>query len=790
MIKKLKLKRKLAVLLVLTVIFANIMTVFASEETGEIEGQSAVGETEVESQVESELESLESEDIREVDVIIPEEESEVVENSREVEKDSEKEETEVGGTVEQNGDVQVLSLGRLNPSPGPNPGHNNDPWTSTKNNSLNFFVNLAGDVLDSKAGAGQHAASLFTSALTSQYSVDGNRLQQSVYNSSYYKVINTAYDAIVGQDSSSYASIDGEIRNVLSSYISFPSDASILANVKSQVDSGTRIQTVNGTYVSSSLIADDYYDVYWYVLKEANDFWHVDGILVQKKEPQAKTYDVTYSWTAVIPEDLESVDADLATSLTLEQKSLPNTVTYREDDTVIVDTTYRTGDTVSNDLSNSYEWVFSGWDKSGTFNITEDTNIAGTWTLRNKDNPVEKVSYTYEWSMEDPDNPGNFLECDDLVDYTGDTVVLPTGGTVDKNTTVTVDTTYTKDTEIRLLSGGNHYYTFTGWNKEDFTITGDTVISGQWELTKVNYTINYLDYDNGNQLISPVTGTVLKGTEFNWYGSYYRDSINLDGKKFFFEITADPNIGEGIELKEDYTVDLYYRLRAHVVVHYKIKGTGTPLRDSYGTVLYGHGNKFDPSTVKYDALEFGDKTYVYDSASIDSLEPIDVEKDTIITLYYTEKIEEVPEPPVEEPEIFFTITHRYKIKDTDTELMEKWELDVKEGESWKFSKAPETIAVGDKVYELVEVTGAELEGDEIAENLTRTAWYTEKVTPQPEQTEQTEQPEQPEQPKQENSVESHIDAPKTGDTTNLVLFSVVFVIALGAILVLVYKKRK
>jgi len=53
-----------------------------------------------------------------------------------------------------------------------------------------------------------------------------------------------------------------------------------------------------------------------------------------------------------------------------------------------VDTTYKAGDTVA-ETNVTYEgknyprgtWTFNGWDKNGTLNITEDTEIIGTWTF-------------------------------------------------------------------------------------------------------------------------------------------------------------------------------------------------------------------------------------------------------------------------------------------------------------------------------------------------------------------------------------------------------------------------
>ena len=51
-------------------------------------------------------------------------------------------------------------------------------------NGLNFYINLAGDILDTTDSSGHYPKSLFTSALTSSYTVDGSELEKSVKNSS------------------------------------------------------------------------------------------------------------------------------------------------------------------------------------------------------------------------------------------------------------------------------------------------------------------------------------------------------------------------------------------------------------------------------------------------------------------------------------------------------------------------------------------------------------------------------------------------------------------------------
>ena len=231
-------------------------------------------------------------------------------------------------------------------------------------NSLNFYINLAGDVLDTKEGSGHYYASRFTSALTSTYSVDGSGLEAAVMKHPDYVYISNYYDGIVGANESDYARIDGEIRNILSSYIDVPSDSDILTNVKTQIQNGTKINDINGAMISDSLVSTDYFNVYWYVLKEGNSEWHVDGILEKKDIPTVNTFLVEYSWKTIGGPGLPS------------SYEVPATVEYAEGDVVDIDTTYTEGMEIHVDGG---KYVFSGWNIEESFEIHSDNSIYGEW---------------------------------------------------------------------------------------------------------------------------------------------------------------------------------------------------------------------------------------------------------------------------------------------------------------------------------------------------------------------------------------------------------------------------
>lgn len=289
------------------------------------------------------------------DIIIP-----IIGDDENAIEEETKEEIEEVNEIEEEVEVDEIDL-QKGPWEPEKPKHND-----FQVNSLNFYINLAGDVLDTKEGSGHYYATRFTSALTSTYSVDGSGLEAAVMAHPDYEYISSYYDGILGDDESDYVRIDGEIRNVLSSFISVPSDSDILANVKTQIQNGTKINDINGAMISDSLVSTDYFNVYWYVLKEGNSEWHVDGILEKKDIPTVNTYVVDYQWDITGGPGLPS------------SYEVPVTVEYAEGDMVTIDTTYTEGMEISVDGG---KYVFSGWDQKENFEIHDDNTIYGEWNF-------------------------------------------------------------------------------------------------------------------------------------------------------------------------------------------------------------------------------------------------------------------------------------------------------------------------------------------------------------------------------------------------------------------------
>ena len=105
-------------------------------------------------------------------------------------------------------------------------------------------------------------------------------------------------------------------------------------------------------------------------------------------------------------------------------------------------------------------YSFSGWNKSGTFNITSDTSITGRWTQKSK------LSVTYSWTNAP----------------TGMTSTVPAKVTgLMPNETVAVDSKYTNKSAYKDTTN-KKYYKFSGWNKSgEFNISSNTSISGSWD---------------------------------------------------------------------------------------------------------------------------------------------------------------------------------------------------------------------------------------------------------------------------------------------------------------------
>ncbi len=109
------------------------------------------------------------------------------------------------------------------------------------------------------------------------------------------------------------------------------------------------------------------------------------------------------------------------------------------------------------------------------FSITGDTVIKGSWRFA-----LDTYTVSYEW---------------DGTVYPS-SAVLPATQTYSHGDPVTVAAGY------EPVHADNGTYTFVGWDKENFSITGDTVIKGSWTFAlDTQYTVTYhANYEGADPL--------------------------------------------------------------------------------------------------------------------------------------------------------------------------------------------------------------------------------------------------------------------------------------------------
>lgn len=134
----------------------------------------------------------------------------------------------------------------------------------TDNISTSFYVQRFGAQMDENGNVSSRETKYFTPVLYKSNLEAGRR--------------NTSY-SIVYQEG--VVSSDDVIKEVVDK----PNDAYILAEIKGIYEpEGGQILSSNGKVVNWDKFTTDNYEMRWYVFKfEANDCWHVDGVVVEKE---------------------------------------------------------------------------------------------------------------------------------------------------------------------------------------------------------------------------------------------------------------------------------------------------------------------------------------------------------------------------------------------------------------------------------------------------------------------------------------------------------------------------
>lgn len=189
---------------------------------------------------------------------------------------------------------------------------------------------------------------------------------------------------------------------------------------------------------------------------------------------------VTYSWTNAP----DSVSSKLPTD---NNKYMPNT-------TVTIDSTYNSSSI--EEATDTY-YQFSGWSKTGTFNITADTTITGSWTEKNK------LSVTYSWT----NAPANLSKNTP----TDSNKYMP-------NDKVTVDTTYTNKSLAKIFD----YTTTTISYKSGITWNSICYGNGKFVVVGNNKTNGGIDFAYSENISGPWTqGTINSSKNCYWMSVIY-----------------------------------------------------------------------------------------------------------------------------------------------------------------------------------------------------------------------------------------------------------------------------
>ena len=208
-------------------------------------------------------------------------------------------------------------------------------------------------------------------------------------------------------------------------------------------------------------------------------------------------------------------------------------------------------------------YVFSGWDKEDFEMPAENVVIKGSWTII----PPNKYNVVYQYTDEIPENAPALPETKQYEE--GDAVIVAAAPELDG-------------------------YTFSGWDKEDFTMPAeDVIIKGTWTaIPKYPVSYEYIDAPEGAPAL-PETVEYQAGAEVT-----VADEPTLGGYTF-----------SGWD-KED------FEMPAEAVV---IKGSWTKDPDPKYTVSYEYINAPEgapalPETVEYEA---GAQVTVADEPALD-----------------------------------------------------------------------------------------------------------------------------------------------------------------------------
>ena len=232
---------------------------------------------------------------------------------------------------------------------------------------------------------------------------------------------------------------------------------------------------------------------------------------------QKSKLSVTYSWTNA-PTGMTSTVPAKVTGL------MPN-------ETVVVDSKY-TNKSAYKDTTNKKYYKFSGWNKSGEFNITSNTNISGSWDNETTVNDAWTTTYF------DATGVG-----DDFVDRVGSTYGCYGNGVY------VVIAGYSTDYYLMYSTNG------TTWNVGYTTTTSiQKVCYGNGKFVATVFTSNYILYSTNGKSWSKAT---VSSTNRKWYPCKYCNGyyIIIESRGQYFAYST--NATSWTEVASGFTSDYY-----------------------------------------------------------------------------------------------------------------------------------------------------------------------------------------------------------------------------------------
>ena len=192
-----------------------------------------------------------------------------------------------------------------------------DPWGSTASKAkVGFFIQTDGKQMDTDGNISGRDSKFFTDIV-------GETTLKKSLSSSFQKTWNV-----------------GEGKSDIEDYVNeLPKEATVFEKVvKTYEAMDAYIRSTDGKIVPWSKMNSKYYSLHWYVLKKESDFWHIDGVIIDKltdKEIQIVVPEEKAERAACVEYDVKS--GEYKPGFMGVKANRPHSYWSGDNDTVIID---------------------------------------------------------------------------------------------------------------------------------------------------------------------------------------------------------------------------------------------------------------------------------------------------------------------------------------------------------------------------------------------------------------------------------------------------------------------